>query len=337
MKNHCFVINSKGGSEKLNFIETDLPEPGFGQVRIKILAAGVSSADILMREGIYPPGQPSFPFIPGYDIVGVIDQCGEGVEKFEKDQTVAALTKVGGYAEFICLSEKDLVLLPLDVDPVEAVALILNYLTAYQALHRVAEVKDGERMLVYAAAGGLGTALLELGKMAGLQIYGTASSNKHELIYKLGATPIDYKNEDVIKKIYSLTGDGVDIIFDPIGGENSFRAYAALREQGRLITFGVSYALNGKTPEWLEVHTWWRAALALGLISDSKKVLTYAANYSKEDHHNWYLEDLTTILYLLAQKIIKPVIALTLPLSEAVKAHELLDRHAVSGKIVLVP
>ena len=337
MKNHCIIIDSKGGSEKLKFLETDLPEPEFGQVRIKILAAGVSSADRLMREGVYPVGQPSFPLILGYDIVGVIDKCGEGVEKFKKDQLVSALTKIGGYSEFICLSENELVLLPYGVEPVEAAALTLNYLTAYQLLHRIANLKAGEQVLIHAAASGIGTALLDLGRILGLQMYGTASSNKHKTISKLGGTPIDYKNEDVAQKIQSLTGDGVDAVFDSIGGENCFRSYRNLREGGRIISFGASFAISGNTLHLEEINFWWRASLALNLISDSKKVLTYAISAFKQEHHDWYLEDLASIFNLLAQKKIKPVIALTLPLVEAAKAHELLDKQAVSGKIILVP
>ena len=337
MKNKCIVISSKGGADKLKLVEKDIPEPEAGQVRVKILAAGVSSADILMREGVYPVDPPSFPFIPGYDIVGIIDECGADAKKFEKGQTVAALTKIGGYAECICLSENDLVLVPPGVEPVEAVSIILNYLTAYQMLHRIAEVKEGEKMLVYAAAGGVGTALLELGRLAGLEMYGTASRGKHETISNLGATPIDYRNKDVIQEIKSLTTDGVDVVFDAIGGENCFRSYRAIREEGRVVTFGASFALNEKEPNLQEVFFWWRASLALNLLSDTKKVLTYAISTFKPEHHDWYLEDLETLLKMLAVQKIKPVISKVMHLSEAAKAHDLLDRQEVSGKIVLVP
>ena len=339
MKNKCVLINAKGDSKQLQLVEQDLPEPEFGQVRVKVLAAGVSSADILMREGVYPVDPPSFPFIPGYDIVGMIDKCGDGVKKFQKGQKVAALTKIGGCAEFINLPENDLVLMPPGLDNVESVAIILNYLTAYQILHRVVKVKTGEKVLIYAAAGGVGTAFLQLGKLAGLDMFGTASLAKHKTITDLGGTAIDYKNEDVEEKIKSLTGDGVDVVLDSIGGENCFRSYQTLREKGRIVTFGASFILHGQAaePDIQEVFFWWRASLALNLISKSKKVFTYAISTFKQENHDWYLEDLETLLNLLAEKKIQPVIYKTMNLSEAQEAHNLLDNRAVNGKIVLLP
>ncbi|BAY97352.1 alcohol dehydrogenase zinc-binding domain protein [Tolypothrix tenuis PCC 7101] len=338
MKNQCVLVTAKGGSENLKLVEQDISEPKLGQVRIKILATGVSSADILMREGVYPVDPPSFPFVPGYDIVGIIDKCGDGVKKFQVGQKVAALTKIGGYAKFINLSENDLVLMPDGLDPIEAVAVILNYLTAYQILHRIAEVKAGEKVLLYAAAGGVGTAFLQLGQLAGLEMYGTASPGKHQTITELGATPIDYRNGNVEEKIKSLTGDGVDVVLDSIGGENCFRSYQTLRPQGRIVTFGASFILHGQAePDLQEVFFWWRASLALNLISKDKQVLTYAISTFKQEHHGWYLEDLTTLLKLLAEKKIQPLIDKTMSLSEAREAHHLLDTQAVRGKIVLLP
>lgn len=338
MNNKYILAIAKGGADNLKLVEDDMPEPEPGEVRLKMLAAGVSSADILMREGVYPVNPPSFPFIPGYDIVGTIDKCGEGAVKFKKGQTVAALTKIGAYAQYMCLPQEDLVLLPSGVEPTEAVSVILNYLTAYQIMHRVAEVKPGEKVLIYAAAGGVGTAFIDLGKLVGLEMYGTASKGKHEMLTNLGVTPIDYRNESVAEKIKSLTGgEGVDIVFDAIGGENCFRSYQIVKEGGRLVTFGASFALEDSDPKLDEVYFWWRASMALNLISDSKKILTYAISMFKEEHQDLYLEDLEIILNLLAEKKIKPVIDRVLHFSEAVRAHELLDNKAVAGKVVLIP
>jgi len=162
------------------------------------------------------------PFTLGEDVVGVVDKLGEGVSTVEPGQTVAGATfrlgVGGGYAEFVCLPASELVPVPSDVDPAEAVCVVVNYLTAHMAMHRTAGVQSGERILVHGAAGGVGTALLELGKLAGLEMYGTASKYNHELVSALGATPIDYRTEDFVERIRSLTGDGVDAVFDPIGG-----------------------------------------------------------------------------------------------------------------------
>lgn len=338
MKNKYILAIAKGGANNLKLVEDDLPEPGQGEVRLKMLAAGVSSADILMREGVYPVKPPPFPFIPGYDIVGTIDKCGEGATKFKEGQTVAALTKIGAYAQYMCQPEEDLVLLPSGVEPADAVSVILNYLTAYQIMHRIAEVKAGEKVLIHAAAGGVGTAFIDLGKLVGLEMYGTASKGKHEMLTNLGVTPIDYRNDNVAEKIKSLTGgEGVDVVFDAIGGENCFRSYPIVKEGGRLVSFGASFALEDSEPKLDEVYFWWRASMALNLISDSKKVLTYAISTFKEERHDLYLEDLEIILNLLAEKKIKPVVNRTMSLSETATAHKLLDNKAVAGKIILVP
>ncbi|GAB4285779.1 MAG: medium chain dehydrogenase/reductase family protein [Oscillatoriaceae cyanobacterium] len=337
MKYKYALIIAKGDAKNLVIVEDDIPEPAAGQVRVKMQAAGVSAADILMREGIYPVDPPSFPFIPGYDIVGIVDKCAEGATKFQPGQQVAALTKTGAYAEYVCIPENDLVLLPSGVDPVEAVATILNYLTAYQILHRVAQVKQGEKVLIYAAGGGIGTSLIDLGKLVNLEMYGTDAKSKHQVLVDMGVTPIDYQSEDVREKIMSLTGDGVDLALDPIGGENCFRAYSTLREGGKVVSFGVSFGLRGETPSLRDIYIWFNAALSLNLINPTKKVMTYAVSLFKKENHDLYIQDLTSILNLLAEKKIKPVIDRTMPLSEARQAHLLLDNRAVQGKIVLVP
>jgi NADPH2:quinone reductase len=174
------------------------------------------------------------PFTPGCDIVGEVDELGEGVSTLALGQTVAGgpFSK-GGYAEFICLPAGELVPVPSGVDPAEAVCLVAHYLTAHLEMHQVANVRKGERILIQGAAGGVGTALLELGKLAGLEMYGTASRYNHQLVSTLGATPIDYRSEDFVERIRTLTGDGVDVVFDPIGGARQlWHSYRALRKGG---------------------------------------------------------------------------------------------------------
>ncbi len=202
---HVLLTRFGEPAEAFQMVEDDLPEPGEGQVRVKILATGVAYADVMMRRGVYP-GMPRLPFTPGYDMVGVIDAVGLGGRAFSPGQLVVALTVFGSYSQYICLSAEDVVVVPEGVDPVEASCLPLNYFTAYRMLHRIARVKPGERVLVYGAAGGVGTALLQLGSLAGLQVYGTASSSKQELLTQLGATPLDYTREDVVARVRALTG-----------------------------------------------------------------------------------------------------------------------------------
>ncbi|HEY9650040.1 MAG TPA: alcohol dehydrogenase catalytic domain-containing protein, partial [Coleofasciculaceae cyanobacterium] len=205
MKYKRVIITHHGGPEVLQVIEDELPEPQAGEVRVKILATSAAFTDVLVREGLYP-GIPPVPFSPGYDIVGSIDKLGTGVSTLKLRQRVVALTIVGGYAEYLCLPAAELVPIPVNVDPIEAVCLVLSYVTAYQLLHRVAKVKPGERILIHGAGGAVGMALLQLGKLKNLEMYGTASQGKHEFVSHLGATPIDYQNEDFVERIRQLTG-----------------------------------------------------------------------------------------------------------------------------------
>ena len=184
------------------------------------------------------------PFTLGWDLVGTVDKLGEGVNGLQSDQMVAALPVVGGYSEFVCLRASELVVVPPGLDPAEAICMVLNYATAYQMLHRVAHIKTNERVLIHSAAGGVGTALLQLSKLIGVNIYGTASLEKHDLVVRYGGVPIDYKKLDFVKEIYSLTGDGVDAVFDGVGGKYLQRSYDALRYNGRLVAYGLAATLQ---------------------------------------------------------------------------------------------
>ena len=335
MKHHRVVVTQHGGPEVLQMVEADLPEPQAGEVRVKILAAGVSAYDLMFRRSRSLPGTPRVPFTLGEDVVGVVDKLGEGVSALDPGQTVAGATFClgvgGGYAEFVCLPASEWVPVPSDVDPAEAVCVVVNYLTAHMAMHRTAGVGSGERILVHGAAGGVGTALLELGKLAGLEMYGTASKYNHELVSALGATPIDYRTEDFVERIRVLTGDGVDVVFDPIGGARQlWRSYRALRKGGRLAWFGVAATKKAGLrviPFTLLMRT------LLALIPDGKRA-PLAPDLSKDNV--WYRETLTELLGLLAAGELKPVVAERFPLAEAARAHELLERGGYAGKVVLV-
>ena len=268
-----------------------------------------------------------------------MDKLGEGVSTLQKGQTALALTVTGGYADYICVPAASLVPFHQELDPAEAVSIVLNYLTAWQMIHRFANITEGDRILVHGAAGGVGTALLQLGKLAGLEMYGTASEAKHDIVSDLGATPIDYKAADFVKNIKEWTKDGVDAVFDPIGGKHLQRSYYALKSGGRLVSYGFSSVMNEGRPKLtkflLEFLRMPRFS-PVKLMNGNKAVAGYMIQSLAEKRRDWYHKDLTTLIDLLAQKKIKPIVAERIPLAEAARAHELLNKSAVVGKIVLM-
>lgn len=327
------IISEFGGPEVLKVIEeTTLPEPKPGEVRVKVLVAGAAFTDVMIRKGKYPDVKEKPPFSPGYDMVGVVDKLGESVTHFKMGQQVADLTVIGSYSEYLCLPESRLTHVPDGVDPAEAVSLVLSYITAYQMLHRVANVKRGQRILIHGAGGAVGTAMLQLGKLLDLEMYGTASKTKHELVKQLGATPIDYKSENFVERIRSLTGDGIDVAFDPIGGDNFKRSFRALRRGGKLVAYGFYDAVLGKGGsipiDFMRLQLW-------NFLPNGRSTAFYSIGPLRQKQPNWFSEDLTILFDLLAQKKIKPIIAMRMPLAEVAHAHKLIEQAEVQGKIVL--
>src|SRR5262245_61588205 len=200
MKHSRIVVAHYGGPDELRVVQEECPEPKRGEVRVRVLAAGVALPDVMMREGIHPE-TPSLPFTPGWDLVGVVDRLGAGTAGVEPGEMVAALPISGAYAEFVCLPQRELVPVPSGLDTAEAVSLVLNYVTAYQMLHRSARVRSGQRVLIHGATGGVGSALLQLGRVAGLEMYGTCSSRGASAVSDLGGIPIDYQHQDFVKEI----------------------------------------------------------------------------------------------------------------------------------------
>jgi NADPH2:quinone reductase len=344
MRHARIVVTRYGGPDALALLEEERPEPKAGEVRVKVLAAGVSLPDVMAREGIHPE-TPPLPFTPGWDLVGAVDRLGDGVAGIEPGQIVAALPISGAYAEFVCLPQAELVPVPSGLDPAEAVSLILNYVTAYQMLHRSAKVSAGQRVLIHGAAGGVGSALLQLGRLAGLEMYGTCSSRGAPTVSDLGGIPIDYQNQDFVKEIHRLTGDGVDVVFDSMGGAHIWRSREALRSGGKVVAYGLTGSLRGgrlASGRSGERHRF-RAIAVFGLyIAGSwifpgrKRVVPYSIQTLKRLRPALFREDLIALFDLLRQRKIKPLIARRLPLAEARQAHELLGKGGVIGKIVLV-
>jgi NADPH:quinone reductase-like Zn-dependent oxidoreductase len=325
-------LNALGKRENMQIIRDTVADPGPNQVRIAVAASGVSLADITIRHGMYPEGA-KLPFTLGYDCVGKIDAVGPGVTRWKPGDRVAAITVRGANTRYLLWSADDLYPVPEGLDDAVAVSLILNYVTAYQSLHRHAKAKAGDRILVQSAAGGVGTALCELGRLAGLTVYGTASAKKHDLVRSLGATPIDYQKENIPARIRELTGDGVDIAIDGIGGESFSTSYATLRRGGLFV--GLGYQTQLDRPFWGRVSTFGRL-LGMMLKPDGRKAGFYGIMFMKRDHQDWFAEDLAILFRLANEGKLRPIIHARLPLEEAVRAHEMLESGAVTGKLVLV-
>src|SRR5262245_41710312 len=194
MKHTRIVVTHYGGPDALQVIEEECPEPKSGEVRVRVLAAGVALPDVMARQGIHPE-TPKVPYTPGWDLVGEVERLGNGVSGFEPGQIVAAMPIHGAYSEFVCMPGSEMVPVPSGLDAAEAVSVILNYITAYQMLHRSAKVVPRQRVLIHGASGGVGTALLQLGRLSELEMYGTCSSRGAAAVSELGGIPIDYKSQ----------------------------------------------------------------------------------------------------------------------------------------------
>jgi len=344
MKHNRVVVTHYGGPEELRVIEEECPEPRPGEVRVRMLAAGVALPDVMMREGIHPE-TPALPFTSGWDLVGVVDRLGEGTSGIEPGQLVAALPIHGAYAEFVCMPPRELVPVPGGVDAAAAVSLVLNYVTAYQMLHRSAKVGPGQRALVHGAAGGVGSALVQLARLAGLQVYATCSARTAAAVAALGAVPIDYETQDFVREIQDRTPGGVDAVFDGIGGTHMWRSRGALRRGGKVVVYGLTASLRGgrlaagrggrrNRMHFIPIY----AVCILGswLLPGRKRLVPYSIQWLKRRRPSWFREDLAALLELLRERKIEPLVARRFPLAEARLAHELLGKGGVAGKFVLV-
>lgn len=328
------VISDFGGSDVLNVVEdTQLPEPKFGEVRIRIIATSAAFTDVMIRKGKYPNVKEKPPFTLGYDLVGVVDQLGPGASRFQVGQRVADLTVIGAYAEYICLPEERLTLVPDGLDAAEAVSLILSYMTPYQMLHRVAQVRPGQRILVHGAGGAVGTAMLQLGRLMSLTMIGTDVAAKQDLIASLGATPFDCDRPDLSEQLHASAEEGFDAIFDPIGGDSLKRSFSLLKAGGVLVAYGFQNAVLGKGGsiplDFVRLKLW-------NWFPNHRSTRFYSIEDCRHQHPDWFKADLHQLFQLLAGGQIKPVIAAKMPLSEVKQAHKKLEQGSIPGKIVLL-
>lgn len=344
MKHTRIIVTHYGGPDALQVVEEERPEPKDGEVRVRVLAAGVSLPDLMAREGFHPE-TPKVPFTPAWDLVGLVERLGNGVSGFELGQVVAALPISGAYAEYACLPQRELVPVPPGLDPAEAVSLVLNYITAYQMLHRSARVSPGQRVLIHGAAGGVGTALLQLGRLAGLTMYGTCSAPSASVVSDLGGIAIDYRTQDFVQEIHRLTGVGVDVVFDGIGGPHIWRSRRAIRSGGKVVAYGLTSSLQagrsapgrgGGRRRFREIRIFALYLAGSWLLPGRKRVVPYSIQWLKRMKPAVFREDLVTLLGLLQQQRIKPLVAQRLPLTEARHAHEVLGKGGLTGKLVLV-
>jgi NADPH2:quinone reductase len=344
MRHKRVIVTHYGGPDALQLIEEECPEPKPGEVRVRVLAAGVALPDVMARQGVHPE-TPAVPYTPGWDLVGEIERLGNEVSGLEPGQVVAAMPIHGAYAEFVCLPQSELVPVPSGVDAAEAVSLILNYITAYQMLHRAAKVEPGQRVLFHGASGGVGTALLQLGRLAELEMHGTCSARGAAAVSALGGTPIDYRRQDFVAEIRRVTRDGVDAVFDPLGGSHLWRSRGALRPGGKVVGYGNTTALRGEglgsAPRGRRnrLHGIPIYALYIAgawLLPGRKRIVPYSIQTLKRLKPALFRQDLITLLDLLKRQRIQPLVAQRFPLIEARRAQEMLEKGGVIGKVVLV-
>jgi len=322
------VVTKRGGPEVLQIVENDLRPPAANEARIKVLATGVGRTDINYRYGL-SPFAPKVPFVPGYEIMGVVDAIGNGVTKVAVGDRVAALIGHGGYSEILYLGQEHLVPVPPTLNPAEVVTVVLNYVSAYQMLHRVAKVKAGDKVLVNGASGGMGTAFLELGRMAGLKMYGTASQNKHNILKEYGAIPIDYHNQDFVEVIRQAEPNGLDFVFDGIGGEYGDRGLAVLKRGGKLVTYAAPVGFLTLLEGLIKL-------VFVNILPTGKSAEFYGITALYMRDKKPFMEDLPILFKLLEEGKIKPIIAAKFPILEAAKANELLESGKVAGNLILL-
>ncbi|MDI9245360.1 medium chain dehydrogenase/reductase family protein [Marinobacter sp. CHS3-4] len=309
----------------------EIPEPGSGEARVKVLACSAAYTDTLIRRGIYPDVKQKPPITLGYDMIGVVDKVGGGVDNLAEGDKVAELTILGAYSEYMILDAKQLVRVPDGLDDVDALSLILSYVTAFQMLTRLAKVQAGDSVLIHGAGGAVGNALVRLGAAMKLKMYGTASGSHHDRLRDLGCEPIDYKKEDFVLRMKSYAPKGVNAVFDAMGTDHFKRSLKVIANHGTLVAYG-SYNSTSSADlikDFLRVSLW-------DLLPWLPSTAFYSIGAWHRKHHDWFKEDLLTLFQWLSEGKISPEVSHRMKLEEGLKAHELLDSGQAKGKVVLM-
>jgi len=338
-------ISRFGGPEVLEMTEEPtVPEPGPGEARIRVIAAGTGFTDTMIRRGRYPDFKGPLPFTPGYEIVGVVEKMGPGVLTLHENQTVADLCVVGGYAQYAIRPVRFLVPVPDGIDPCEAVCIPLAYLTAFQMLTRYRHLPLGATILVVGASGTVGTALLDLARHLGLKSIGTCSATNIPVVERLGATAINYHAGDFVAPVRRLTADrpggaGVDAAFDAIGGAHFDRSFACLAPGGLLVGYGsqtMGVGGEGLLSAGLglvRLMLWNK----LSFLLRRRRAHFYSITARRSTHAQEFMADMATLFELLREGAIHPIVIERLPLAAAREVHARIDSGGLGGKIVLLP
>ncbi|WP_238995780.1 zinc-binding dehydrogenase [Sphingomonas solaris] len=337
------VAHSFGGPEVL-VVEhvAALPQPGGGEVRVRVEAAGVGYTDTILRRGRYVLYKGGLPLTPGYDMVGVVDALGDGVEGLRVGDRVADMPVHGAYSQYVLSPARDLVAVPAGVDPVAAVEVPLMGVTAWQMLTRCVSLPHGATILVVGASGAVGRLLVTLGRHLGLTVIGTASAAKLPLVEGLGATAIDYRRDDLAEAIRAAGGGrGVDAAFDAIGGTSWETSWAALAEGGTLVGYGMQDFLetggpsSGVLAAIQRFNVTWNEDGATD--GTNRRTIFYDINERRPRLPDEYRADAGHLLDLIAQGTLVPPPAETLPLDRAAEAHRRVAAGDLQQRLVLTP
>jgi NADPH:quinone reductase-like Zn-dependent oxidoreductase len=325
------VLRAFGGPERFELHRQPMPTAERGEVRVRVLAACVQFTDVIIRQGRYPGLGQKPPLVLGYDVIGEIDRVGPGDVAFRVGDRVAALTVTGSYTRYRTLAATEIVRVPPGVDPAEAATLVLSWTTAYQLLHREARVKAGQRVLVRGAAGAVGQALVSLGKLAGLEVWGTARREQAELVRSCGATPIDV----ALKTPHDIVPGGFDVVFDGIGERAFADSWACVKPGGMLCAFGFSDAIR-RGESFLALGA---AMLRLRLWNafGHARAQFYSVTDMRHAHPDWFRADLTALFDLLSKGSIAPHVAERIGLADVAAAHRRVEAGHLGGKIVICP
>lgn len=335
--NRVVQVREFGGPEGLEVADAPLPMPGRGEVRVHVLASSLEYTDVTIRRHLYAQTMTRRPpFVLGYDLIGEIDAVGEGVTDFAIGDRVADMTVLGSNATYCTLKADHLVRVPRGVDAAEAAAIVLSWTTAYQLLHRAADVQRGQRVLVQGAAGAVGQALIVLGRMAGLEIWGTGRAEQAPMIRALGATPIDYEHEDFTR----IVPGGFAVVFDGIGEDRYRRSLQALEPGGLVCAYGYTAQVDPKRRLRSILSMMVRVYVGRRILSlrpGAKRIRAYSINLMRLRHPAWFKEDLAHLFELLAAGTIHPRVAERISFEQITDAHRRVEAGGLDGKLVLVP
>jgi NADPH:quinone reductase-like Zn-dependent oxidoreductase len=331
------VLTKAGGPATIAVQSMEMPKPQSGEVRIEVAYAGINFADLLMRLGLYKP-RPNYPFTPGYEMSGVIDAIGEGVDGFEIGQRVVAALPNGGQSSHVTVAADRTLLLPDEIALDVAAAIPVTYLTAHHMLHYLGHMTEDESVLIHGGAGGVGTAALQICQWAGVtNVWATASGHKGDIIKSFGGVPIDRHNEDFVDIIKKATdGEGVDHVLDPIGGDNLARSLSVLKEGGRLYTYGMSAAAPTSKRSLIRSFLAWRRTPKfepLRLMTRNRGV--FGVHMGTWKNEAAMVKQLNRILEGVTTGALAPVIDSVFDVEDVAKAHQYIHDGKNIGKVLL--